>query len=510
MKQLNWYQIFGNVHTIPEGSTVTPTDDVQILLHCANIWDKSYTTIGEVIADDDTLFLTLIDNNAIDYLVRSTTFASSIVASESAMQYIGASDYASESLLSDSTWLTAITGSTYKGYALNVKNPDMTSNTTPEGECFAQSGASFDSLRPLWHAFNGLTYEDDPDPDHSAMCYTSATSGYVGYRFTRSQKIYYMDLCNFTDSSKRASKIDKLQGSNDGNTWTDIYDFSGDTSLHVRGNFVPETSYSYYKVNIRNTTAYANGLYEVDLYGREIGGVQTWLKAGGIEGKKYTTVSEVLSDLTTLAALMASSDAIDYLVTAKGWATEICSDSNAMADIGMNNYAANTLLADETWLKAIANSTYTDSVLNSKVPVLTGASTRATNSANYGSSYCYPWQAFSASETYGWYPGNAPNVNGSCWLQWDFESKVQVEKVTIKHLGSGSYSQTYKIQGSNDNNTWTDVSDVLSFSTMNQVHTFVFTNSTKYRYCRICYLSISTSYNIGSGLKFQFSGRKDI
>ena len=49
MKQLNWYQIFGQTHTIPDGSTVTPTDDVQILLNCANIWDKAYTTIADLL-----------------------------------------------------------------------------------------------------------------------------------------------------------------------------------------------------------------------------------------------------------------------------------------------------------------------------------------------------------------------------------------------------------------------------------------------------------------------------
>ena len=40
---------------IPNGATVTPTDDVQMWLHCANVWNKSYTTISEVVADTTTL-----------------------------------------------------------------------------------------------------------------------------------------------------------------------------------------------------------------------------------------------------------------------------------------------------------------------------------------------------------------------------------------------------------------------------------------------------------------------
>ena len=78
MKQLNWYQIFGNTHKIPDGRTVTPTDDIQIWLHCADIWDKSYTTLAEVLNDTDTLSALMASDNAVDYLVRSTSWAVSV------------------------------------------------------------------------------------------------------------------------------------------------------------------------------------------------------------------------------------------------------------------------------------------------------------------------------------------------------------------------------------------------------------------------------------------------
>ena len=39
------------LHDIPNGSTITPTGGIQIWLHCANIWDKAYTTISQVLAD---------------------------------------------------------------------------------------------------------------------------------------------------------------------------------------------------------------------------------------------------------------------------------------------------------------------------------------------------------------------------------------------------------------------------------------------------------------------------
>ena len=74
MKQLNWYQIFGKSN-IPDGRTVLPTDDIQIWLNCADIWDKAYTTLAEVLADTDTLLALITSNNAVDYMVRSTTWA---------------------------------------------------------------------------------------------------------------------------------------------------------------------------------------------------------------------------------------------------------------------------------------------------------------------------------------------------------------------------------------------------------------------------------------------------
>ena len=92
----------------PDGATVTPTDDVQTWLHCANIWNKSYTTISEVVADTTTLNTLISDNNASDYLARSTTWASDICNNESAMTYIGLNDYCANKLLADSTWLEAI------------------------------------------------------------------------------------------------------------------------------------------------------------------------------------------------------------------------------------------------------------------------------------------------------------------------------------------------------------------------------------------------------------------
>lgn len=199
MKQLNWYQIFGKSN-IPDGRTVLPTDDIQIWLHCANIWDKSYTTLAEVLADTDTLLALISSNNAVDYMVRSTT------------------------------WATQITV------------PTMTSATTPEGEVIT-SGTD-GSFYP-YYAFDGNNSTFWVSSD------TSGTSGHVGYKF-----ISPVMVCEFkADISQRAPSAGtfKIQGSNDNATWVDLdtgsYTVSTASSFVSKsGKFSNNAEYTYYRI----------------------------------------------------------------------------------------------------------------------------------------------------------------------------------------------------------------------------------------------------------------------
>lgn len=164
----------------PDGATVIPTDDIQTWLHCANIWDKNYSTISQVLADTTTLLALVSSNNAADYMARSTTWASDVCANQTAMGYIGNNDYCADKLLDDSTWRTAIVASTYFESVLTVKVPTMTSYTTPSGQVVYYTTISSD---PAWRVFDGS--------DSSTGCYSSnSQNGYVGYQFTEDVKIY--------------------------------------------------------------------------------------------------------------------------------------------------------------------------------------------------------------------------------------------------------------------------------------------------------------------------------
>lgn len=122
-----------NLSFIPDGRTVTPVNDVQTLLHCAGIFDKGYTVLSQLLADTASLYTIITDNNAIDYLVRSTSFASGTAGDSTAMNYIGSDNYAADTLLADTTWCTAIFNSAYMSSVLNATVPVMTSATAPSG-----------------------------------------------------------------------------------------------------------------------------------------------------------------------------------------------------------------------------------------------------------------------------------------------------------------------------------------------------------------------------------------
>ena len=98
---------------IPDGETVTPIDDVSILLKCAGIKDKNYTTMEEVLADDEVMMDITIDENSMKYLARSTGFADDVCANETFMTFLGQSLYVDDTVLNSDLWVKTILASPY-------------------------------------------------------------------------------------------------------------------------------------------------------------------------------------------------------------------------------------------------------------------------------------------------------------------------------------------------------------------------------------------------------------
>lgn len=196
------------INNIPTGSSVTPINDIQTWLHCADIWDKTYTTINQVLADSSTLLALISSNNAADYMARSTSWASTICANQIAMGYIGNNDYCANKLLSNSTWLSAIANSSYIDLVLTTKVPSMTSATAPSGQVFASSEYSGE---PAWSCFslNGGQW---------SASVSNTSSAYIGYKFTQAVQIKALYA---KTTIPAGSNTIKLQYSDDNSVWND-------------------------------------------------------------------------------------------------------------------------------------------------------------------------------------------------------------------------------------------------------------------------------------------------
>ena len=251
----------------PNGATVTPTDDVQTWLHCANIWNKSYTTISEVVADTTTLNTLIANENANDYLVRSTAFATDICSNESAMIYIGLNDYCANKLLADNTWCTAICNSDYFKIVLNKSVPTLTSNTGPDG------GEAFTSIVD---SKSNAYYVFDKNPSTSlGGNSTEIESGNqikhdFGYKF--SSKVLVKCFSHEVKVGNNNAYEYEVYGSDDGNTYNLIDTITLNKELSSDRVPINNTQpYKYWKVRSTKTRggSYLSYLKEIQFYGRE-------------------------------------------------------------------------------------------------------------------------------------------------------------------------------------------------------------------------------------------------
>ena len=244
-----------NLSFIPDGRTVTPVNDVQTLLHCAGIFDKGYTVLSQLLADTASLYTVITDNNAIDYLVRSTSFASGVCGDSTAMNYIGSDNYAADTLLDDVTWLNAICNSTYFENVLNVKVPTMTSTTTPSGEVMAYGSTNPSNLP--YKAFDGTS-------SHGYIA--NAVGNGIGYQFTSNVSIKKAFVKPYWDSETY-----KIQVSSDNNTWYDVATLTGNKINGSVGVGINSNKVAYARC-IQTTSVTANTWQEfetIQFYGRK-------------------------------------------------------------------------------------------------------------------------------------------------------------------------------------------------------------------------------------------------
>lgn len=258
------------INVVLPGVGLAPIDDVQGWLMCAEIYDKNYTTVSQVIADSTTLNTLIASNNASNYLKRSTGFSSDICASSVAMTAIGLNNYCSDALLSDSTWLAAICGSTYFESILNTKVPTMTSNTTPSGVASADS--EYSTSYQAYKVFdnNNSTYYLGNTVSSGSSVFGNGL--WIQYEFVNAVKIFKVYVLPNDLSATIKNMV--LKGSNDGTNFTTIKSFTETISGSNAWNGIvnSETAYKYIRLEMSQSTSTSGRvaqLKEVQFYGRK-------------------------------------------------------------------------------------------------------------------------------------------------------------------------------------------------------------------------------------------------
>lgn len=391
-----------------DGSTVEPTDDIATWLKCANIEDPSVTTLSDVLANR-SLFETLIANsNACNYMARSTTWA------------------LAEGLV-----------------------PKMTSNTEPSGVVTSSGNDSVN--HPSW-----LPYKVFNEDITEGWWSNIGTNSYISYQSVRPICVKKISVQSVLDSNFIRLKNFKLQGSNDGSNWTDIYSgvYKNNDRIQIFS-FANDNSYSYHRLycidNYATSTGFSIVIRNLQFYSKE--------------------------DITT--------------------------SQDAMSLIGKYDYCSNVLLSNSTWAEAIGKSEYFEEVLNVKVPKMT-SNTAPSGEAFASADSTNAYKAFTNNISDFW----GSNVTSSASIGYKFLNKVIVRciQVTNRTDGGKTSPKNLIVQGSDDGTNWNDIVSHTNKNTVDGGIWNIYVNSsTAYKYWRLNITSLNSQYlNIA---ELQFYGR---
>lgn len=539
---------------IPNGKTVTPTDDIQTWLHCAGIFDNNYTTLAEVLNDPIVYNALLSDSNACDYMARSTSWAGS-----------------SEGLV-----------------------PTMTSNTTPSGECIYSS--EYNSTYGAYHAFDNdssISWNSTvPDAVGSTIGYDfgtpivanrvriKSTNNNVnnptnvtiqGYdtewhdivTFSRSALDTTNDFNNNTAYTKYRMKTNTFGGTTGTNTvgitilqfyYTGItgnqdamrllgkYDYACEVLLsnptwldaivnseyyeYVLNTEVPKmTGYTTPEGTVSSNSEYNSSYLAWKAFDRdnstywgsaESGSLDCWVKYQYTKNvsvsKVHVQISQALSDVKTRIDSIYVKDANDtelyFILTSELTSNEfdilinVTNNSNAIKFGFVKKSAYGISVNLQFYGRTPANKTKYVSL----VPEMT-SNTTPSGVCSAGTIHTTPydaWKAFDGGngQTIGWAPATQ---SGYEWVQYEFTSPTAVTRLRISKYANDTESTTFKLQGSNNGNDFTDITSELTFiHNTGQFYYFDFVNTMTYKYYRIVLISSTGYYSSGSGFKLQF------
>ena len=261
--QTNWKIQIGDSWT-DVGTFTIPSSSVTNTTTITKILDVETNKIR--IFSSDTLYVAAQYNTRIQD-IQFFNVEEGLTENATAMSYIGLNNYASNTLLADSTWCSAMLQSSYRDSVFNVKTPAMTSNNTPSGLVYGDFYRPQDGESSMYKAF-------DNDSSTKAMYNgTSASSkANIGYHFTSRSRFYGLMYQGDSNGNYLPSSI-QFKVSNDNSTYISKGDAITPTSDGNK-HYVyidTESEYEYLKLEcgvMWTGNYYVCQLAEIQFYGR--------------------------------------------------------------------------------------------------------------------------------------------------------------------------------------------------------------------------------------------------
>ena len=279
-----------DLSSAPDGATVTPTDDIQTWLKCAKIKDKTtYSSLDDVLGDNETLQKLISSNNAMNYLVRSKLFA----------KY--------------------------------VETPVMTGYNTPSGT------ASASGEHPNTYAWE--IYEDLNANNNGWIPPSAVTNCWNEYDFDDAQLMKYVTLRIWSNGTLPTPTITPYITAydTDTSTWENIGNF-GTITLVAKPTSQSPRVWEEYTISLNTDKPYAK--YRINF--PEI--VHNSGAGGSYFKLKYYSADGITNDATAMRLIGEKNYAANILIDDSDWCTNLVKSNYAklVLNVSVPDMTSNT------------------------------------------------------------------------------------------------------------------------------------------------------------------------
>ncbi len=243
-----------------------------------------------------------------------------------------------------------------------------------------------------------------------------------------------------------------------------------------------------------------------------------WVTLGGLDPEDYTDLEDVFADEVAVRRLMTIHASADYLIEKVtddiDTIDDFTANDTAMKWIGLRDYVCDGLTAITGVEAKFLASQYWERYLKDHVPTMTSASAPYGAVSASGAPGGYEsYKAFDNNDTTFWLATTTGYFGNGAWIRYNFTNPICVKKMHILFRVNPSSSAvtqtiTYRIEGSNDGNTFESITTFTTDNTSATADkTVTFDNDNYYLYYRLYVVSGSTASGQNGAISLQFYGR---